>query len=67
MFYMCGDARRSVNEMNGNLTEMKKRMEELRITSKTLNTLPGMEESITNRNEVIRLLEEIHNVMTVMA
>jgi len=49
---------RSVGDMDEKLIGMTRQMEELQLTSKTLETLPGMEDSIKKVEERIRNLSE---------
>src|SRR5271170_475067 len=63
-FRMCVESRRSVVEMDDKLKGMTKSMEELRITSKTLETLPGMEEGVAKVEEKIRELSEDISALT---
>src|SRR5271170_2103623 len=57
-FRMCVESRRSVVDMDDKLMGMTKSMDELRITSKTLETLPGMEESVAKVEETMKGLSK---------
>jgi len=63
-FRMSIESQRSLDEMDGRLRDMMKAMENLVITFKTLETLPGMESSIAKVKErMASLSHEVHNVM----
>ena len=63
-FRMCVESRRSVADMEDKLTGMTKSMEELRITSKTLETLPGMEEGVAKVEERMKELSKAISDLT---
>lgn len=63
---MCIESQKSVGEIDGKLKGMTKAMEELRITAKTLEKMPGTLSVIEmTREEMARLSEDIHNLETV--
>jgi hypothetical protein len=62
-FRICSESHKSINEVEEKLAEMTTGMQELQITSKTLNNLPGMEASIAKVDERIKELSyEIKSV-----
>jgi len=63
-FRMCLENRRSVDNVDDKLGEMTERMKELRIASKALETIPGMEQGVEKVGETIRALSKDIDTLT---
>jgi hypothetical protein len=62
-FRMCIQSRRSVDEMDHKLDGMTRKMDELRVTSKTLEAIPGVDDAITKvREKITGMSRDMHNI-----